>query len=74
MHDLVFEIRMLQLTLPELDVPVRVIETFKFNSDIDYSPNILISCRIYTQKIEPPTFLQAYSFSRKNDGPMSPIL
>uniref|UniRef100_A0ACD5TRC2 Uncharacterized protein n=1 Tax=Avena sativa TaxID=4498 RepID=A0ACD5TRC2_AVESA len=44
--DLFSELRLLQMTLPESDVPMHAMEIFEFVRDIDCFPNILIAYRI----------------------------
>ncbi|XP_071679668.1 uncharacterized protein [Lolium perenne] len=46
LDDLFSELRLLQMTLPKSDVPLRAMEIFEFVRDIACFPNILISYRI----------------------------
>lgn len=46
LDDLFSELRLLQMTLPESDVPLRAMEIFEFVRDINCFPNILIAYRI----------------------------
>jgi len=46
LDDLFSELRLLQMTLPESDVPLRAMEMFEFVRDIDCFPNTLIAYRI----------------------------
>ena len=43
LDELFSESRLLHMTLPESDVPLRVMENFQFVKDIDCFPNLLVA-------------------------------